>query len=90
MSHKMIQVLPQVDQPQPVDLGEAESGFQTLLGVLATIGPYVFLGGVLCGALFLVIGMFGHGELKGAKYIVISIVAAVIFGAGATLLNLFV
>lgn len=79
-----------VTDPDPVDVGNISNGLDTLLGVIATIGPFVFFGGLLIGCLFLVVGMFSHGELKGVKYIVISIIAAVVFGGAATLMNLFV
>ncbi|KNX39697.1 hypothetical protein [Luteipulveratus halotolerans] len=80
---------PAAPNPTPVDLPEVTGGLDTLLGILATIGPYAFLGGIMLGAIWLVAGMFGHGELKGAKFIFIAIVAAIIFGAAGSVLSLF-
>lgn len=79
------------DDPKPkkdVNTG-LDDGLNTLLGVITEIGPYVFLGGILLGAIALVIFMAGHGEMKGLKFIVISIIAAVVFGASGTMLKLF-
>lgn len=79
-----------VRKPPPREVGGVKTGLNALLGIVLFIGPYLVAGGILVGFLALIWGMFGHQELKGVKYIVISVVAAIGLGSAFTIANIFV
>lgn len=78
-----------VDKPPSKEIPKVKAGFDIIIGILLFIGPYIFVLGILAGVIWLVVGMFGHGEMKGGKWIGISVLAAVLFGGSFSIANFF-